>query len=118
MGRLLRKGPVDFHTETLEVLTKIGNAVPAEIELGYHLCYCSPADELSRAAKGHGDHGRDGECHLRRRRAFNPIFPYASAGTAPTTPILRRSKIFVCTPRPSSTSASFITTMRKAMRRG
>jgi hypothetical protein len=39
------KGPADFHTETLEVLTKIGNAVPAEIELGYHLCYCSPADE-------------------------------------------------------------------------
>jgi hypothetical protein len=39
------KGPVDFHTETLEVLTKIGNAVPAEIELGYHLCYGSPADE-------------------------------------------------------------------------
>jgi len=39
------KGPVDFHSETLEVLTKIGNAVPAEIELGYHVCYCSPADE-------------------------------------------------------------------------
>ena len=39
------KGPVDFHTETLEVLTKIGNAVPAAIELGYHLCYGSPADE-------------------------------------------------------------------------
>jgi hypothetical protein len=39
------KGPVDFHSETLEVLTKIGNAVPAAIELGYHLCYGSPADE-------------------------------------------------------------------------
>lgn len=38
-------GPVDFKTETLEVLTAIGNAVPAEIELGYHLCYGSPADE-------------------------------------------------------------------------
>ncbi len=38
-------GPVDFRTETIEVLTKIGDAVPAAIELGYHLCYGSPADE-------------------------------------------------------------------------
>jgi hypothetical protein len=39
------KGPVDFRTETLSVLTAIGDAVPAAIELGYHLCYGSPADE-------------------------------------------------------------------------
>ena len=26
-------------------MTKIGDAVPAAIELGYHLCYGSPADE-------------------------------------------------------------------------
>jgi hypothetical protein len=39
------KGPVDFHTETLDVLTRIGDGVPAGIELGYHLCYGSPADE-------------------------------------------------------------------------
>jgi hypothetical protein len=38
-------GPVDFKTETLDVLTKIGDAVPEKIELGYHLCYGSPADE-------------------------------------------------------------------------
>ena len=38
-------GPVDFRTETLDVLTKIGDAVPPAIELGYHLCYGSPADE-------------------------------------------------------------------------
>src|SRR5271167_2047175 len=38
-------GPVDFRSETLGVLTKIGDAVPAAIELGYHLCYGSPADE-------------------------------------------------------------------------
>src|SRR6478736_950069 len=34
----------DFHGETLEVLTKIGNAVPAAIELGYHLCYDGGAE--------------------------------------------------------------------------
>ena len=39
------KGPVDFRTETLDVLAKVGDAVPAAIELGYHLCYASPADE-------------------------------------------------------------------------
>jgi hypothetical protein len=38
-------GPVDFRTETIDVLTRVGEAVPAAIELGYHLCYGSPADE-------------------------------------------------------------------------
>jgi hypothetical protein len=39
------KGPVDFRTETVDVLTRIGDGVPASIEFGYHLCYGSPADE-------------------------------------------------------------------------
>ncbi len=38
-------GPVDFRSETLAVLAKIGDAVPAAVELGYHFCYGSPADE-------------------------------------------------------------------------
>jgi hypothetical protein len=38
-------GPLDTHTETLDVLDEIGNAVPAGVELGYHFCYGSPADE-------------------------------------------------------------------------
>jgi hypothetical protein len=38
-------GPVDFRTETIGILTEIGDAVPGAIELGYHLCYGSPADE-------------------------------------------------------------------------
>ncbi len=38
-------GPVDFKTETIAVLAQVGNAVPEPIELGYHLCYGSPADE-------------------------------------------------------------------------
>jgi hypothetical protein len=38
-------GPVDVRAETIAVLTEIGDAVPAAIELGYHLCYGSPADE-------------------------------------------------------------------------
>ena len=39
------QGPVDFRTETLDVLARVGDAVPAGVELGYHLCYGSPADE-------------------------------------------------------------------------
>jgi hypothetical protein len=38
-------GPVDFRTEAIDVLTRIGDAVPRGVELGYHLCYGSPADE-------------------------------------------------------------------------
>jgi hypothetical protein len=38
-------GPVDFRSETLAVLTRIGDAVPEPVEVGYHLCYGSPADE-------------------------------------------------------------------------
>ena len=39
------KGPVDFRRETIAVLQAIGDAVPPAVELGYHLCYGSPADE-------------------------------------------------------------------------
>jgi hypothetical protein len=38
-------GPVDFRKETIAGLTAIGDNVPADIEVGYHLCYGSPADE-------------------------------------------------------------------------
>jgi hypothetical protein len=38
-------GPVDFRIETIDILAQIGDAVPDKIELGYHLCYGSPADE-------------------------------------------------------------------------
>jgi hypothetical protein len=38
-------GPVDFRKETIAELIAIGDGVPVAIELGYHLCYGSPADE-------------------------------------------------------------------------
>jgi hypothetical protein len=38
-------GPVDFREETIAELIAIGTGVPPSIELGYHLCYGSPADE-------------------------------------------------------------------------
>ena len=38
-------GPIDFRAETLAVLEEVGDAVPPVVELGYHLCYGSRADE-------------------------------------------------------------------------
>jgi hypothetical protein len=37
--------PADYKKQTLDMLGRLGDAVPAGVELGYHLCYGSPADE-------------------------------------------------------------------------
>jgi len=37
--------PADYKTQTFAMLGRLGDAVPAGVELGYHLCYGSPADE-------------------------------------------------------------------------
>jgi hypothetical protein len=37
--------PDDYKAQTFAMLGRLGDAVPAGVELGYHLCYGSPADE-------------------------------------------------------------------------
>jgi hypothetical protein len=37
--------PADYKAQTFAMLGRLGDAVPAGIEMGYHLCYGSPADE-------------------------------------------------------------------------
>jgi hypothetical protein len=37
--------PADYKKQTFDMLGRLGSAVPAGVELGYHLCYGSPADE-------------------------------------------------------------------------
>jgi hypothetical protein len=37
--------PVDYKKQTFDMLGRLGDAVPAGVELGYHLCYGSPRDE-------------------------------------------------------------------------
>lgn len=37
--------PPDYKEVTLALLGRLGDAVPAGVELGFHLCYGSPADE-------------------------------------------------------------------------
>jgi len=37
--------PADYKSQTFDMLGRLGDAVPSGIELGYHLCYGSPADE-------------------------------------------------------------------------
>lgn len=37
--------PADYKRQTFDMLGRLGDAVPAGVEMGYHLCYGSPADE-------------------------------------------------------------------------
>jgi len=37
--------PADYKKQTFDMLGRLGDAVPAGVELGYHLCYGSPQDE-------------------------------------------------------------------------
>lgn len=36
--------PDDYKKQIAEELARLGNAVPADVDMGYHLCYGSPAD--------------------------------------------------------------------------
>jgi len=36
--------PADYRTRVFSLLERLGGAVPTDVELGYHLCYGSPAD--------------------------------------------------------------------------
>ncbi len=70
-------GPVDFRKETIAELIAIGDGVPATIELGYHLCYGSPADDHVIQPKDAGI-----ICGLDRGAAADPVLPPAGAETA------------------------------------
>jgi hypothetical protein len=37
--------PADYKAQTFAMLGRLGDAVPGDVEMGYHLCYGSPADE-------------------------------------------------------------------------
>ena len=37
--------PADYKRQIIAELARLGDAVPAAVEMGYHLCYGSPADE-------------------------------------------------------------------------
>jgi hypothetical protein len=37
--------PPHYKTQIFDMLGRLGDAVPAEVEMGYHLCYGSPRDE-------------------------------------------------------------------------
>ena len=71
------EGPVDFRTETIAVLTEIGDGVPAGIELGYHLCYGSPADEHMVQPKDMGIMVEMTNAIVAGRQAADPVLPYA-----------------------------------------
>jgi hypothetical protein len=37
--------PADYRDRVFSLLKRLGDAVPGEVEMGYHLCYGSPADQ-------------------------------------------------------------------------
>lgn len=37
--------PADYKAQIIAELARLGDAVPTDVEMGYHLCYGSPADE-------------------------------------------------------------------------
>ena len=37
--------PDDYKKQTFDMLGRLGDSVPSDVEMGYHLCYGSPADE-------------------------------------------------------------------------
>src|SRR5262249_33862774 len=37
--------PADYKKQTFDMLARLGDSVPHDVEMGYHLCYGSPADE-------------------------------------------------------------------------
>jgi hypothetical protein len=46
--------PADYKQQTFDMLARLGDAVPAGAEMGYHLCYGSPADEHLMQPKDSG----------------------------------------------------------------
>jgi hypothetical protein len=85
-------GPVDVRVETIDVLAKVGDAVPAAIELGYHLCYGSPADEHMVQPKDAGSWSRSRMRSPQKWRVPIQFFTCRCPRAAATTPISRRSK--------------------------
>ena len=75
------------------MLGRLGDAVPAGVELGYHLCYGSPRDEHLVQPKDAAIlvEMMEGIAAATRRRIDFLHIPGA-ARTAPTTPTTRRSK--------------------------
>ena len=45
--------PADYKERIFALLARLGDAVPAGVELGYHLCYGSPADQHLVMPKRH-----------------------------------------------------------------
>jgi len=110
-------GPVDFRTETIAVLSKIGDAVPASIELGYHLCYGSPADEHMVQPKDTGimvEMANAITAGVKRPIDFFHM-PVPKGRTDDS--YSRRSKNSSSIATPSSISASSTTTTLREMRR-
>ena len=73
------RGPVDFRTETIDHLVKIGDGVPAGNRSRLSPLLWQPGRRAHGAAQGHAGHGGDDQRGRRRCQAADPVLPYAGA---------------------------------------
>ncbi len=69
----------DMQETFSSILVDLGNQVPEDIDLLFHLCYGEFESPPRGGADRHGRHGRVCEPHLARDLASNPAHPYAGA---------------------------------------
>ena len=64
--------PPHYKKQIFDMLGRLGDAVPAGVEMGYHLCYGSPRDEHWCSPRTPPS-GRDDERHRRRHQAAHRL---------------------------------------------
>ena len=72
--------PPTYKEDVFAMLARLGDAVPEDVECGYHLCYGSPRDEHLVMPEGHSDPGGAVAGHSRAAATADGL--PASAGAA------------------------------------
>jgi hypothetical protein len=108
--------PADYKTQTFDMLARLGDAVPVGVELGYHLCYGSPADEHLVQPKDAAILVEMIEGIAAATKRPIDFFHVPVPKGAPTRPFTRHSSAGSGRPAPSSISGCCTTTTRRATR--
>ena len=110
--------PADYKKQTFDMLGRLGDAVPAGVELGYHLCYGSPADEHLVQPKDAAILVEMLEGIAARHQAAASTSSISRCRrSAPTRPSTRRSRTGSGRRAPSSISGCCTTTTKQATER-
>ena len=86
------KGPVDFRTETIDVLTRDRRRRAGRHRARLSPVLRQPGGRAHGAAEGHGHHGRDDQRHRRGRQAADPVLSHAGGQGAHRRRLLRAAE--------------------------